>query len=155
MKTKRSDKHLTLYHILPSERACMLVENLLNSGDVISRSKVLIETANAVNWDDEVMLVKPLRVWVDHVISLLCAGGYVRRIHSEAQLSYQATPKWKRKDEVLQTLRHPTGRKPLEKGKTYKRNGNDPCDVVINMREWQEARSVVDSAPRRSRKMAS
>ncbi|MBD5034929.1 hypothetical protein VWT76_15640 [Xanthomonas citri pv. citri] len=152
---KRSDKHLTLYHILPSERACLLVEGLLATGQVVPRSMVLIATADAVNWDDEVMLVRPLRVWVDHIISMLCAGGYVRRIHSQAQLSYQATLRWKHVDEVLQTLRHPTGRKPIEKGKTYRRNGNDPSDVVINMREWQEARSVIDARPRRSRKMAS
>ena len=35
--SKRSDKNLTLYHILPSERACLLVENLLSPGQVVSR----------------------------------------------------------------------------------------------------------------------
>lgn len=153
--SKRSDKNLTLYHILPSERACLLVENLLSPGQVVSRTQVLLRTAEAVNWDDEVMLVRPLRVWVDHIISMLCSGGYVRRIHADAQLSYQTTAKWKDVDEVLNALRHPTGRKPMDKARTYKRNGNDPIDVVINMRDWQEARSVRNAAPRRARRLAS
>lgn len=63
---KRSDKHLTLYHILPSERACLLVEGLLATGQVVPRSMVLIATADAVNWDDEVMLVRPSRVGRSH-----------------------------------------------------------------------------------------
>lgn len=146
MSTRRlrsSVEKLTCCHILPSERAVVLLERFFANGQPMSRVDLLNNVLAVIKWDDEMVLVRPLKMWVDRFLTLLCSGGYLRRVHDINGMSYVPTERWAERDEMLIRFQHPTRGKRVapEPVLPRKQDGGHPSDAVINMREWAEVRA--------------
>lgn len=148
MRHKISTARLTLCHVLPSERACALIERFFANGKAMSRADLLNNVLAEISWDDELVLVKPLKIWVDRILTLLCSGGYMRRIHEMNGMSYEPTKSWRARGAVLDQFQHPSTHKRASAPPTERRRrfGALPSDHVINMREWAEVRAYRASA---------
>nr|WP_312130848.1 hypothetical protein [Stenotrophomonas pavanii] len=143
MRHQISTAGLTLCHVLPSERACSLIERFFADKKPMSRVDLLNSVLAEICWDDELVLVKPLKVWVDRMLTLLCSGGYMRRIHSVNGMSYEPTSAWDERGAVMGYFQHPSQHKRSSPPPTERRRkfGVLPSDHVINMREWAEVRA--------------
>ncbi|WP_440986209.1 hypothetical protein ACQHIH_21955 (plasmid) [Xanthomonas sontii] len=143
MRHQISTAGLTLCHVLPSERACALLERFFADSQPMSRAELLNRVLAEISWDDELILVRPLKVWVDRILTLLCSGGYMRRIHSVNGMSYQPTANWHRRRAVMDQFQHPSQHKRASVAPTERRRkfGVLPSDHVINLRDWAEVRA--------------
>lgn len=144
-----STLNLTLCHVLPHERACALIERLFADGKRMSRADLLDNVLAEIGWDDELVLVRPLKVWVDQILSLLCRGGYMRRVHEANNMGYEPTRLWSRRREVMEQFQHPSAKKrtmpvPADRRRRF---GVLPSDHVINLREWREVRAQRPPSP--------
>ena len=131
----------------------MLIARTFAATPTVSRKDLLGIVLADVSWDDELVLVRPLRIWVDRILSLLCDGKYLRRLHSDVGMSYEITDTWSRAHLVLEKFQHPLPSKrslPAPKPRRS-RLGSSPADVVVGMKEWAELREQQAQKPRRRR----
>jgi len=140
--TRKSTVKLSKVHILPSERACALIERLFADGRPMSRTDLLNHVLADITWNDELVLVRPLRFWVDRLLTLLCSAGCMRRGREGTAMTYVPTELWSEADQVLRSFQHPTPGKRTAPSPTSRRriSGTLPCDSVIYLEDWKDAR---------------
>lgn len=141
--TRKSTVKLSKVHILPSERACALIERLFAEGKPMSRVDLLNHVLADITWNDELVLVRPLRFWVDRMLTLLCSAGCMRRGREGTAMIYVPTELWSDAYQVLKNFQHPTpGKRTGSSPQSRRRiSGTLPSDSVIYLDDWKDARS--------------